>query len=508
MFTRSLRISLALVLTLTLAWSFAQTLTIAQGTDAVTLDPHNSTDSPSATVISHVYETLFELLPTGEVVPQLATGFEVSADGLVYTFSIREGVVFHDGTPLTAEIVKGSMDRFLDPENAFAFSSVLLGRVQQVDVIDDYTVQFTLSSRFAPLVTNLTHNTTAIMLPAAAERFGEDFNANPVGTGPFKFVRWERNIRIDLERFDGYWGEQAGVDRVTFLAVPEDTTRMALVETGEADVAVRVPPADVMRLNANPNVTVENVSSQRTIYIYFNATMEPFTDRNVRRAINHGVNNHEIAEFIFGGAVRPSDAAIAPGIFGYTPIGEYEYDPERARALLAEAGFPDGFDTTLYCPTGRYLRDIQACEAVQSQLADIGVNADIETLEWSAYLAFTRRPADENTVPMAMLGWGTVTGDADYGLFALFHTSEHVPDGSNRSFYSNSVVDALLDEARGTPDPSLREQLYADILQILFDDAPWLFMHSETQLVAVRDNIAGLVIHPNEQVLALRASKN
>ena len=508
MFHRMIRTALALSVAITLSWTLAQTLTIAQGTDAVTLDPHDSTDSPSATVISHIYETLFDLTPEGEVVPYLATGFEVSEDGLVYTFPLRQDVVFHDGTPLTAEIVKGSMDRFLDPENAFAFAGVLLGLVEQVEVIDEYTVQFSLSRPFAPLLTNLTHNTTAIMLPAAAERLGEDFGANPVGTGPFEFVSWQRNIRIDLQRFDDYWGEEPGLEQLVFLAVPEDTTRMALVETGEADVAVRVPPADVPRLNAAPGVTVENVSSVRTIYIYFNHTMEPFTDRTVRRAINHAVNKEEIAEFIFGGAVRPSDAAIAPGIFGYTPVGTYEYDPELARSLLSEAGFPDGFSTTLYCPTGRYLRDIQSCEAVQSQLADVGIDAAIETLEWSAYLDFTRRPADENTVPMAMLGWGTVTGDADYGLFALFHTSEHVPAGSNRSFYSNAIVDSLLDEARSITDVPVREQLYEDILQIVHDDAAWLFMHSETQLVAVRDGVEGLVIHPTERVLALTASKN
>ncbi len=507
MFHRMIRTVLALTLAIAFSWSFAQTLTIAQGTDAVSLDPHDVTDSPSATVTSHIYETLFELTADGDIVPNLATSAEVSDDGLTWTITLREDVVFHDGTPLTAEIVKGSMDRFLDPENAFAFV-FLLARVDTIDVIDDYTVQFNLGTTFAPFMAHLTHSTTGIVLPAAVEQFGEDFGENPVGTGPFRFDSWDRGSRIDLVRFDDYWGEHPGIERLAFLAVPEDTTRMALVETGEADVAVRVPPADVPRLNAAPGVTVENVSSLRTIYIYFNHTMEPFTDRNVRQAINYAVNKEEIAEFIFGGAVRPSDAAISPGIFGYTPVGKYEYDPEQARSMLAEAGFADGFDTTLYCPTGRYLRDIQTCEAVQSQLAEVGVNAAIETLEWSAYLDFTRRPADENTVPMAMLGWGTVTGDADYGLFALFHTSEHVPDGSNRSFYSNTVVDALLDEARTTPDESLRLQLYEDVLEILREDAAWLFMHSETQLVAVRDGIEGLVIHPTERVLALTASKN
>jgi len=507
MFHRSIRTALALVTAIALSWSFAQTLTIAQGTDPVSLDPHDVTDSPSATVTSHLYETLFDLTPDGQIVPMLATGYEVSSDGLVWTISLRDGVLFHDGTPLTAEIVKGSMDRFLDPANAFTFR-FLLNRVTSVDVIDDLTVQFTLGSTFAPFLAHLTHNTTAIMLPAALEQFGEDFGENPIGTGPFALSSWDRGSRVDLVRFDDYWGEKPGIENLVFLAVPENTTRMALVESGQADVAVRVPPQDIARLNANPDITVENVSSLRTIYIYFNHTLEPFTDRRVRQAINYAVNKDEIAEFIFGGAVRPSDAAISPGIFGYSSVGAYEYNPERARALLAEAGYPNGFDTVLYSPTGRYLQDIQTSEAIQSQLAEVGINATIETLEWSAYLELTRRPAGENLVPMAMLGWGTVTGDADYGLFALFHTSEHVPAGSNRSFYSDPLVDRLLDEARSTPDDSLREVLYNDILQIIREDAAWLFLHSETQLVAVRDNVQGLVIHPTERVLAFTASKN
>jgi len=506
MLRRFARLLTALAVALGLsAWAFAQTLIIAQGTDPVTLDPHDVTDSPTATVASHLYETLFELEPDGSIVPQLAESYQVSDDGMTWTVQIRRGVTFHDGTPLTAEVVKGSLDRFLDPDNAFTFR-FLLDRIEEVVVTGDHTVELRLSTPFAPLLAHLTHNTTAIVLPSTVEAFGEDFSENPVGTGPFSFTSWNRGERVDLARYDGYWGDAPGVEAVRFLAVPENTTRMALVESGEAHVAVRVPPQDIARLNAAANVTVENVSSVRTIYMYFNHTLEPFTDVRVRQAFNHAVNKEEIAEFVLGGAVRPSDAAIAPGIFGYTPVGTYAYDPERARELLADAGFEDGLSTTLYSPTGRYLQDIQVTEAIQSQLAEVGIDAEIETLEWSAYLDLTRQPAGENEVPVAMLGWGTVTGDADYGLYALFHTSQHVPDGSNRSFYSNPEVDDLLDEARTNPDPEVREELYAEALQIIHDDAPWLFLHSETQLVAVNDDVQGLVIHPTERVLAFDAT--
>lgn len=483
-----------------LAWSAAQgTLIIAQGTDAASLDAAKATDSPSATVYSHIYETLFELKANGDIVPLLATNYAVSADGLTWTFDIRQGVTFHDGTPLTANEVKASIDRFLAPETAAPFR-FLLNRIEEVNVLDTHKVEFKLASVFAPLLSHLTHSSTAIV------KTGLDLDVSPIGTGPFEFVSWERGQTIDLKRFEGYWGEKPGIEGLRFLAVPEATTRMALVETGEAHVSVRVPPQDVARLNANPNVTVENVSSVRTIYIYFNHTMEPFTDARVRQAINYAVDKEEIAEFVVGGAVRVSDAPVSPGVFGYTPVGNYDYDPEKAKQLLADAGFPNGFSTTLYSPNGRYLQDIQISEAIQSQLAAVGINAEIETLEWAAYLAKTNLPKEENEVPFAMLGWGTVTGDADYGLYALFHSTQHVPAGSNRSFYANPTVDALLDQARTNPNPILREVVYEEAMQIIWDEAAWLFLHSETQLVAVRDNVVGLIIHPTERYLAHGAS--
>ncbi|MFA5550449.1 MAG: glutathione ABC transporter substrate-binding protein [Trueperaceae bacterium] len=501
-----IRLLAALALTALLgSFALAQVLVVAQGTDAVTLDPHDVTDSPSATVASHIYETLFELTPEGDIVPHLVTDYAFSDDGLTLSLNIREGVTFHDGTPLTAEIVKGSLDRFLDPENAWTFR-FLLSAVSNVAVTGTHSVDLTLSTQFAPLLAHLTHNSTAIMLPAAAEQYGDDFASNPVGTGPFQFVSWQRNDAIELARYDGYWGEAPGVSGVRFLTVPENATRMALVESGQAHVAVRVPPQDIARLNAVDGVTVHNVSSVRTIFMFMNFSLEPINDVRVRQAINYAIDNHALAEFVLGGAVRVSDAPVAPGIFGYTPVGNYDYNPERARELLAEAGYADGFSTVFYTPSGRYLQDIQTVEAMQEMLAQVGITATIETLEWSAYLEKVNAVPGESDVPVGLLGWGTVTGDADYGLYPLFHTDQQRPVGSNRGAYSNARVDELLDDARTNTNPDERLAAYQEAMQLIWDDAAWLFMHSETQLVAVSDSVSGLVIHPTERILAFTAS--
>ena len=489
------------------AWSAAQTLNIALPVEPASIDAHIPTDSPSAMVTSHIFDTLYRWdSVSGQIVPHLATSATMSEDGMSWTLTLRDDVVFHNGMPFNAEVVKGSMERLLDPATAAPFAWIL-GRIETMDVVDEYTVRFNLSSPFAPFLSHLTHSGVAIVHPDVVAEMGEMHYEQPVGTGPFQIVNWDRGNQVVLERFDGYWGEAAKVDRLIFRTVPEDTTRVAMLESGEVDVA-RVPPQDVARLEANADVDVLNVSGVRTVFIYFNHTKEPFTDVRVRQAINHAVNMDEIADFVHGGTARPSDAAIAPGIFGYQPVGRYAYDPERARELLAEAGFPNGFDLVLHSPTARYPGDIQTSEAIQSQLAEVGINATIETMEWTSYIPFTGRPVEENEVQMAMLGWGTVTGDADYGTYALFHSSQHAPAGFNRGFYSNSVVDALLEEARTSSDVSLREQLYADVLQLLFDDAAWLFLHSESQIVGVRTNIDGLIIHPTERYLAHWASKN
>lgn len=501
----SRRLFVLLVSVLLASSAAAQTLIVAQGTDAVTLDAHDVTDSPTATVMSHITETLFRLLPSGDIVPWLAEDYTVSEDGLTWTLNLREGVTFHDGTPFDAEAVIYNIERFLDPDNAFTFA-FLLDRIDTIEAVDESTVQMTLESPFAPMLAHLTHSSIGMQSPTAVEEFGDTYSDNPVGTGPFAFDSWDKGQQVDLVRFEDYWGDMPALDGVRFLAVPEGTTRMALVEAGEAHVAVRVPPQDVMRLQTAEDVNVELTSSVRTIYIYFNHSLEPMTDVRVRQAINYAVNKEEIVEFVLGGAGRVSDAPISPGVFGYTPVGDYEYNPERARELLAEAGFADGLEITLYSPDGRYLQDIQVTETIQSQLAEVGIDATIETLEWAAYLATTREPIESNSVQAALLGWGTVTGDADYGLYALFHTDQWVPDGSNRAFYSNPDVDSILNEARSTADQEVRAELYEEAMSIVWEDAAWLFLHSETQITAVRDDVSGLIIHPTERVLAYEAS--
>ena len=485
------------------AVAFAETLIIAQGTDAITLDPHDVTDSPTATVTSHIYETLFELQPDGSIVPHLAESYEVSEDSTTWTFTIRDGVTFHDGTPLTAEIVAGSLERFIDPDNAFRFR-FLLDRIEEVSVVGPMQVQVQLATPFAPLLAHLTHNTTAIVLPSAVEEFGEAFGENPVGTGPFAFESWDRGSRVNLVTNQDYWGDVPAIDGVSFLAVPENTTRMALVESGEAHVAVRVPPQDIMRLDALDDVTVENVSSLRTIYIYFNHTLEPFTDPRVRQAFNYAVNKQDIADFVLGGAVRPSDAAIAPGIFGYTDVGGYPYDPERARELLAEAGYEDGFSFSVLTFTGDEYATVG--QLMQQMFADVGLEMRLNPTERGALVDAIFQPFESTELEASLVGNAVRTGDADQALTVSYYSESWPPAANNWSFYSNERVDELIEAGRRTGDVEERRAIYAEAQEIIWNDAPWVYLVSPDNVAGVADELSGVFYMPDRSVDARGAS--
>ncbi len=481
------------------------TITIAIGAEPESLDPVNMTSAPAATVGEHAIQRLIYMEEDGELTPMLATEWESSADGTEWTFQIREGVTFHDGEPLNAEAVKVNLDRFIDPDVGAAYA-FLLGSVEDIEATGEYELRLHLAEPFAPILSHLSHSFIGIVSPASLEGLGpDDTTDDAVGTGPYELVNWSRGDSITMVRNEDYWGPRPEIPNLVFQFIPEDSARMVALETGEADAVMRVPPQDADRLDADPEIDVVYETSVRTIYIGFNYQSEPFDDPRVRKAFNYAVDKDAIVDAILDGNAFVADAPVVPAVFGHTSAGPYEYDPDRARELLADAGYPDGFSATLHHPTGRYLLDSTIAEAVQGMLNEIGLDITLETREWGAYLDFTGQPVDQAEYQMFMLGWGTVTLDADYGLYALLHTRQWNPDGNNRSFYSNEDVDDILDRARVETEPSVREDLYAEAIELIWDDAPWLYLHNEGQINAQRSNVGGLIHHPLENVSAWEA---
>ncbi|MCW3490178.1 glutathione ABC transporter substrate-binding protein [Dethiobacter alkaliphilus] len=476
----------------------AQDLVIAIGAEPENLDPITMMSSPAATISEHMAETLIYLDVDGTLQPQLATSWEPSEDDMYWDLTLREGVEFHDGAPFNAEAVKINLDRFME-HAPFAF---LLGEVSEVEVVEEYLVRIHLERPFAPIASHLSHSFIAMQSPDSLEKLAEgDFVEGPVGTGPFVYDGWERGQQIKMVRNDNYWGDAPQLETVTFRFIPEEGSRVVALESGEVHAIMAVPPSEIARLQGVDGIDVVEETSVRVIYLGFNQDLELFEDVRVRQALNYAIDKESIVNTIFQGVGSPSTSPIVPAIFGYTEVGPYEYDVEKARDLLAEAGYEDGFEIELYHPTGRYPQDAAVAEAVQAMLAEVGVEAELKTLEWGTYLDTVITEPENAQHDIFMLGWGTMTLDADYGLYALFHSSQF-PPSNNVSYYVNDEVDALLDEARVTADRAEREAMYEEAIQTIWEDAPWIFLYDEGQVNAVRSNVQGLIHHPLENLSA------
>jgi ABC-type transport system substrate-binding protein len=482
-----------------------QKLIIAQESDPSTMDAHYVIDSASASIMEHMVEPLLDLTPNGDVVPKLAEKWQVSADATEFTLKLKRGIKFHDGQPLNAEAVKVNFDRRIDPKAATKFY-FLVAQIESVTVVDEYTVKIKTKVPFAPLLSHLTYPTNGIQSPAALKRSWDRPLRMPIGTGPFIFKEWVPGNRVVMVRNDNYWGMNPTLSEVTFRVISNDTSRVVALEKGEVQVAVQIPPSDIPRLKANPKINIITTPSVKTIYMGFNCLKEPFTDSKIRQALNYAVNKEAIVEHVLGGAGRVSDAPISPGIFGYAPIKTYEYSVERAKALLADAGVPEGFETTLHIPTGRYYADDAVASAVAADLLKVGVKAEIKRMDWDSYIPFIFRDNEVAEHKLYLLGWSTVTGDADYGLYTLFHSGEWSRKGMNVSFFKNEKVDQLLDAARGTASPGERKKLYKEAMTVIVEEAPWIFLYSETHITGVRANVKDIVVHPVKSVIATQAT--
>ncbi|MDZ7836271.1 MAG: glutathione ABC transporter substrate-binding protein [Alkalibacterium sp.] len=420
-------------------------LVIAQLSDAVSLDPHGSNDTPSSNVAYNIYESLLVTDENMELQPGLATDWE-AVDDTTWQFTLREDVTFHDGSEFNADVVQANFERILD-EDIASPRSFLYEMVEEINVIDDYTIEFVTEYPFSPLPAHIAHNGGGIM---SAEIIEEDYaalengeepgsviNQNPVGTGPFVFESWTSGDEIVLTKNDDYWGGAPALDSVTFRVVPEGSTRLADLETGAVHVSDPISPSDISRVEGTEGVRVNQQPSVSLSYIGFNAEKEPFDNQLVRQALSKAINKDEIIEGIYQGIGIPAIGPLAPDVFGYDEdVSGLEYDVEEARELLAEAGYEDGFSTTLWTNDNQDRIDIAT--NVQAQLQEIGVEVEIEIVEWGAYLENTA--AGEHD--MFILGWTTVTGDADYGMYPMFH-SENFGTAGNRTFFATDELDSL-----------------------------------------------------------------
>jgi ABC-type transport system substrate-binding protein len=472
------------------------TLTFAAGADPDSLDPQNTQSNPGEQVNRMMYENLVRFNTRMQIEPALAESWTQSADGLVWTFKLRQGVRFHDGTPFDAKAVKYFFDRVLGDEKPFK-ASLYTPFVQSAQVVDDHTVRVTLKQSFAAFLFRLAHSAGGIASPAAHQKWGKDLTLHPVGTGPFKFVEWVKGDRVVLERSDTYWGGRPLLDRVAVKTVREDSARVLMLEAGDADLILNIPPEDIPRLRKDPRFAIDSIPTARALYVVINVQKKPFDDVRVRQALNLAVNREAIVKSLFQGNAGAISGIVAPLQNGFAKLPGYAFDPKKAKELLAQAGVP-ALKVKLWSPKGRYVKDFELAQAVQQDLAAVGVEAALNTMEWGAYLSATKTAPDQTDRELFLLGWSPSTGEAQWGIYPLLHSSQLAPKGDNRGFFVSKALDDAIDKATTATSDAARLGALREAQQIIIKDAPAIFLISPNMIVGASKKVHGVVNLPLE----------
>lgn len=461
---------------------YKDTLVFAMNTDVQSMDPQIQNDTTSEQVVKMLYNTLLKFEDDGTVVGDLAESWSVSEDKLTWTFNLKQGVKFHNGKELTSADVKATFDRALNAEAGGLRTTEIIKMFTSVEAPDPYTVTITTDAPYGPMESLMCNMSLGIMDADYIEQYGLDLGTSAEGengTGPFKVVSWERDQEIVVERFDDYFGTPAKLQTVVYTIIPEAASRVIALETGEVDVIDKPTDEDLARLEADTeNFTVLRRPTISQRLFRFGCNDPIISNTKVRQAIVYAIDRQAIIDALFTGSGYPSTAPLAPVTFGYSDLGEIEQDLELAKSLLAEAGYPDGFDTKIIT-TERYQNGIELAEIISQQLAEIGINAEIEVWEWSALSAsWNGITADEFDQPIFIMGAGPSMRDADGGLRGLYTTSETGLNDRNYGFYSNAEVDSLIEQGMQETDQQKRVEIYKEAMEILYREDPvafWLF---------------------------------
>ena len=463
----------------------SDSIVVGMTSQPVSLDPTTTNDLASIQVNRQIYNTLLELDENITPVPSLAERWVWEDPSRVRLF-LRRNVRFHNGDILRASDVKFSLERAAaSPTVGF-----ITGMINRVDIINDYEVIILLNYEFVPFLNHLAHPALFIVNERAVREQGDTYGRNPIGTGPMRFDNWVTGANLNLTRFDDHWGGAPRVRNITFQFIADAAARLIALETGEIDINYTVAPSDVAYVNSSPNLNMLRGMNIATEYIGFNFRKTPFNDVRVRQAINYAIDMNAVLNAAYMGTGGVANGPINSMIWASAAdrLEPFTFNPVRARQLLAEAGYPNGFSTTLV--TNDTVTRVDVAEIVQNMLAQVGIQVEVQILEWGAYLDMTARGDHD----MFILAWGTPTRDPDYGL-SIFHTSNFGAAG-NRMFYDNPRVDALLDQGRQETNQARREQIYIEVQQIIRNDIPWVWTQTGEHLIASRPDLRGFTVDP------------
>lgn len=482
-------------------------------------DPVQATDTTSTMIIFKYSEGLVKPDPdTMEIMPSLAESWEVNDNATVWTFHLRKGVNFqkfsggektlNGGREMVASDVKYSFERHLNMnssrmtrlESIVGYQDFLDKKTDSwkgIEILDDYTVRFTLSKPYVPFLINLTQAYFTIVPKEDAEKWGKDFVFHPVGTGPFVFDSWVHDSKYVMKRNDDYWRKDDKMnrlpylDKIEYVIIPDNAIAYMEFKKGNIDVFPDLPDTfyeDVKATYGSKGLMIEKPWTG--VYYYgFNMSKPPFSDNpKLRKALNYAINRDAINELVINGRYVPAVGVTPPGLFPYKkPLKGYSYDPEKAKKLLKEAGYPNGFHSTLQVNNNQ--RHRQVAEAIQAQMSEVGVTLDVKVVDWGVHLDTLAR----GEFDIFRLGW-IASPDPDSFLYDLLHSSNWGGKG-NRCRYKNDRVDELLVSARAETNPEKRMAMYNEAEQIVIDDAPWLFLFNYTSSMAWNAEVHGVILH-------------
>jgi glutathione transport system substrate-binding protein len=474
------------------------TAVMAVASTFTTLDPYDANDTLSQAVAKSFYQGLFGFDKDMKIVNVLATSYEASPDAKVYTIKLRSGVKFQDGTDFNAAAVKAVFDRVTDPANKLKRYN-LFNKIDKTEVIDPLTVKITLKIPFSAFINVLAHPSAVMISPDALKKYGKDISLHPVGTGPFEFVEWKQTDDLKVKKFAGYWKKgYPKIDAIDWKPVVDNNTRAALMQTGEADFAFQVPFEQAAVLKASPKVDLIAAPSIIQRYISMNMMQKPFDNPKVREAMNYAINKEALVKVAFAGYAMPAEGVVPQGVDYAVKTGPWKYDPAKARELLKEAGYPNGFETVLWSGYNHSTAQ-KIIQFVQQQLAQVGVKAEVQALEAGQRVAKVESAPDPATAPVRMyyIGWSSSTGEADWAISPLLASGSFPPKLSNTAYYKNDAVDADLTKALATTDRNEKSALYADAQKRIWADAPWVFLVTEKVVYARSKRLSGAYVMPD-----------
>jgi len=465
-------------------------ITIYHSSVADSLHPYKHSSSPIYGQWQHIMEPLVEYdYKRKDYVGILAESWEFQ--GKRWVMHLKKGIKFHNGAPLTSKDVAFSIERMRD-EKGGSLQASNFKDVTEMQTPDDHTVIFVTKQPLAVFLDRLENR--FILNKAAADKHGGQMDPNPIGTGPYKYVSYQRGGNFVFTRNDDYWGGKANIKEIVFKKVTEDAARLAALESGQADLINNIPVHEVARLQRHPRVKIEKIEGLRMFFLAFNVAHKPFDNKLVRQAVNYSVDAPAIIKNIFDGIGYAINGPVGANVLGADPkLKRYPYDPKKAKELLAQAGYPNGCDIQLYYSAGRYPKDTEVCQVVAAQMVKGGFRVELISQEWAIF--WETSGVNGGKLPFYYIGRGSLT-DADTLYDQYFRTGT-----TKRSNYSNPELDKLIEEQQKTPDFKKRTAILQQAGKIIMDEAPFVPLYNLADIYGVTKNVSWKV-RPDEKVLA------